>query len=213
LRVEGHEHRRDDGEILRHVVGDRERGQRAARHQELLADLDDLDQLGRIGVEIDHVAGLARGLRAGIHGDADIGLRQRRRIVGAVAAHRDELALRLLVADEPQLVLGRGLRQEVVDAGFRRNRGGGHRIVAGDHHRADAHAAQLGEALADAALDDVLEVNDAEQPIPSLPPRAACRPTSRCVSAIAVTSRTVSALMFGRSACTALPAPRSPAMC
>jgi hypothetical protein len=40
----------------------------------------------------------------------------------------------------------------------------GHRIVAGDHDGADAHAAQLGEALADAALDDVLEVNDTEQP-------------------------------------------------
>ena len=36
-------------------------------------------------------------------------------------------------------------------------------IVAGDHHGADAHLAQLGEALADAALDDVLEVDDAQQ--------------------------------------------------
>ena len=164
LRIEGDEHRRDDGEIFRHVVGDRERGQRAARHQELLADLDDLDELGRIGIEVDHVAGLARGLRAGIHGDADVGLRQRRRVVGAVAAHGDELALGLLVADEPQLVLGRRLGEEIVDAGFRRDRRRGHRIVAGDHDGADAHAAQLGKALADAALDDVLEVDDAEQP-------------------------------------------------
>src|SRR5690606_4660713 len=29
---------------------------------------------------------------------------------------------------------------------------------------ADTHAAQLGEAFADAALDDVLEVDDAEEP-------------------------------------------------
>ena len=164
LRVEGDEHRRNDREIFRHVVGDRKRGQRAARHQQLLADLDDLDELGRIGVEIDHVAGLARSLRAGIHGDADVGLRQCRRVVGAVAAHGDELALGLLVADEPQLVLGRRLRQEIVDAGFRGDCRRGHRIVAGDHDRADAHAAQLGEALADAALDDVLELDDAEEP-------------------------------------------------
>ena len=42
------------------------------------------------------------------------------RVVGAVAAHGDELALALLVADEAQLVLGRRLREEVVDAGLRR---------------------------------------------------------------------------------------------
>ena len=72
---------------------------------------DDLDELGRVAVEIDHVAGLARGLRAGLHGDADIGLGERRRVVGAVAAHGDQLALGLLLADQAQLVLGRRLRR------------------------------------------------------------------------------------------------------
>ena len=120
LRIERDEHRRDDGEILRHVVGDRERGQRAARHQQLLADLDDLDQLGRIAVEIDHVAGLARRHGAGVHRHADIGLGQRRRVVGAVAAHRDQLALRLLVADQLELGFRRRLGEEVVDARPRR---------------------------------------------------------------------------------------------
>ena len=38
----------------------------------------------------------------------------------------------------------------------------GHRVVARDHDGADPHAAQLVEALADAGLDDVLEVDDAE---------------------------------------------------
>ena len=163
LRIEGDEHRRNDGEIFRHVVGDRKRGQRAARHQQLLADLHDLDELGRIAVEIDHVAGLARRHRAGVHRHADIGLRQRRSVVGAVAAHGDELALGLLVADELELGLRRRLREEIVDAGFGRDGGRGQRIVAGDHHRADAHRAQRREALADAAFDDVLQVNDAEQ--------------------------------------------------
>ena len=114
------EHRRNDREILRHVVGDRERRQRAARHQQLLADLDDLDELRRVRVEIDHVAGLLRGLRAGVHRDADVGLRQRGRIVGAVAGHRDELAARLLFLDVGHLGFGRGLGEEVVDAGFLR---------------------------------------------------------------------------------------------
>ena len=62
-----------------------------------------------------------------------------------------------------ELLLRRRLGEEVVDAGFRRDGRRGHRIVAGDHDGADAHAAKLGEALANAALDDVLEVNDAEQ--------------------------------------------------
>src|SRR5262249_37492243 len=164
LRVEGNKHRRDDGEVLGDVVGDREGSERATRHQQLLADLDDLNELGWIRVEVDHVAGLARGLGAGIHGNAHVRLGERRCVVGAVAAHGDELAFRLLVADQLELVLGGRLGEEIVDARLRRDGGGGHRIVAGDHDGADAHAAQLGEALANAALDDVLELNDAEQP-------------------------------------------------
>ena len=93
-----HEHRRDDREVLRDVVGDRERGQRAAGDQQLLADLDDLDELGRVGVEVDHVAGLFGRRRAGVHRHADVGLGQRGRVVGAVAGHRDELAALLLAA-------------------------------------------------------------------------------------------------------------------
>ena len=62
-------------------------------------------QLGRVAVEIDHVAGFARGLRAGVHGHADIGLGQRRRVVRAVARHGDEMALGLFVADALQLLL------------------------------------------------------------------------------------------------------------
>ena len=130
----------------------------------MFADLDDLDELGRIGIEVDHVAGLARRLRAGVHGDADVGLRQRRRIVGAVAAHRDELAFRLLVANEAQLFFRRRLGEEIVDAGLRRDGRRSHRVVARDHDGADAHAAKLGKALADAALDDVLKMDDAEHP-------------------------------------------------
>ena len=90
--------------------------------------------------EIDHVAGFARRLRTCVHGDADVGLRERGSVIGAVAAHGDELALGLLVANEAQFVLGRRLREKVIDAGFCRNRRRGRRIVAGDHDGADAHA-------------------------------------------------------------------------
>ena len=135
-----------------------------ARHQELLPDLDDLDQLGRIRVEVHHVAGLARRLRAGVHRHAHVGLRQRGSVVGPVARHRDQPAAGLLPPDERQLVFRPGLGQEVVDAGLLRDRRRGERIVAGDHHGANAHRAQAVEALAHAALHDVLEIHGAEHP-------------------------------------------------
>ena len=64
--------------------------------EELLADLDDVDELRRVRVEVDHVPGLLGRLGAGVHRDADVGLRERRRVVGAVAGHGDEAAAGLL---------------------------------------------------------------------------------------------------------------------
>ena len=61
-----------------------------------------------------------------------------------------------------ELVLRRGLREEVIDAGFLCNRGGGQRVVAGDHDGADPHRPQRCEALLHTALDDVFEVDDPE---------------------------------------------------
>ena len=111
-----------------------------------------------IAVEIHHVAGFARGLRAGVHRHADVGLGQRRRVVRAVAGHGDEMACRLFLADAFEFVFRRGLRHEIVHAGFGGDGGGGERIVAGDHDGADAHLAQLGEAFLDAAFDHVLQL-------------------------------------------------------
>jgi hypothetical protein len=42
-----------------------------------------------------------RHVGAGAHGDADIGLGQRRRVVDAVAGHRDDAALGLQLLDQP----------------------------------------------------------------------------------------------------------------
>src|SRR5215475_7577583 len=82
----------------------------------------------------------------------------------ACASAGASLVPSLLIANEPQLVFRGRLGEEIVDPGFSRNRGGSHRVVARDHDGADAHASQLGKALTDAALHDILEVNDAEQP-------------------------------------------------
>ena len=161
-REDARKHGRDDGEVLGDIVRDGERCECAACHEQLLADGDDLDELGGVGVEVDHVAGLFGGLRAAVHGDAYVGLGQCGCVVGAVAGHGDELAFGLLALDEVHLVLGLGLGEEVVDAGLAGDGGGGERVVAGDHDGLDAHGAELSEALLHAALDDVLEVDDAE---------------------------------------------------
>ena len=161
---ERHEqHRRDDGEVFRHVVGDGKRRQRTARHEQLFADLDDLDQLCRVAVEIDHVARFLGGLRAGVHGDAHVGLRERGSVVGAVAGHGDEPAAVLLAADVGELVLGRGLGEEIVHARLPGDGLGGERIVTGDHDRLDPHRAEPLEAIRQPTLDNVLEVDDAQR--------------------------------------------------
>ncbi len=172
------------------VVGDREGRQRAARHQQLLADFDDLDELRRVAVEVDHVAGLTGCDRAGVHGHANVGLGEGGSVVGAVAAHGDQLALGLLFADELQLVLRRCLGEEIVHAGFGGDGGRGHRVVAGDHDGPDTHAAKLVEAFADAALDDILELDDAEQAGRRGQRQAACRRPWR--------SRRISTAVHGR---------------
>ena len=159
-----------------------------AGDEQLLADLDDLDELRRVRVEVDHVPGLLGRLGAGVHGHAHVGLGQGRGVVGAVAGHGHEEAAGLLLLDEGHLVLGRGLGQEVVDPGLLGDGRRGQRVVAGDHHRADAHGPQLVEALAHARLHDVLELDDAEDPARRRPPPAACRRSVAIASTIASSS-------------------------
>ncbi len=146
------EHRGDDREVLGDVVGDRERRERSAGDEQLLADLDDVDELRRVGVEVDHVAGFLRRLRAGVHRDTDVGLRQR----GASLVPSPVIATRrpprCSWLDQLHLVFGGGFGEEVVDARFLRDDRGGPWVVAGDHHGADPHAAEVVEALGDAGL-------------------------------------------------------------
>ena len=159
LRVGRDESGRNDREVLRQVVGDREGRDRAACNEQLLADADDLDQLRRVGVEVDHVGRFLRRCGAGVHGEPDVGLSERGGVVRAVAGHRDEVALGLEVADDVDLVLWLGLGDEIVHAGLLRDGGRRQLVVACDHDRADAHAAELGKALAHARLHGVLEVD------------------------------------------------------
>jgi len=143
------EDRRNDREILRHVVGDRERGQRAACHQQLLADFDTSISWsdwnpGPPYLPASRAAFVPVFMATPTSACASAGASL------VPFAAMAPASLGLLVANELQLVLRSRLRKEVIDAGFGGNRGCRHRIVAGDHHGADAHAAQFGKTLADA---------------------------------------------------------------
>ena len=158
-----HQHGGNNREIFRHIVRDAEGRQRTARDQHLFPDLDDVEELGRVAVEVDHVAGFARGLRARVHRHADIRLSERGRVVRAVAGHGDEMTVGLFLTNAFQLLLRRRLRHEIIYARLSRDGGSGQRIVAGDHHRSDSHFAQLREALFDSAFDHVFELDHAER--------------------------------------------------
>ena len=68
------EHCGNYGEVFGHIVSDRKRRQGTASDEKLFTDLHDFDEFRRIGIEIDHVAGFFRSLRACVHGHTDIGL-------------------------------------------------------------------------------------------------------------------------------------------
>ena len=85
---------------------------------ERAAELDGLDDRREVVVGEDHHRGLLGDLGAGdAHGDADVGLLERRRVVHAVAGHGHDVALALQDVDEADLVLGRdaGDDADVVD--------------------------------------------------------------------------------------------------
>ena len=163
LRIGHQKQSRNNGKIFSHIIGNRKGGERAACHQQLLANADNFNELGGVGLKINHIAGLARGLCAGLHGHAHIGLRQSGRVIGAIAAHGDQTSALLLAPDIGELVLRCGLADKIIDTCLGGNGGSGQGIVAGDHHRFDAHGPQFGKACADIGLHNVLEVNDAQQ--------------------------------------------------
>ena len=91
---------------------------------------------------------LHRDVGAGAHRDADVGLRQRRRVVDAVAGHRDACALRLQALDDRRLLLGQHLGLDLVDADGARDGLGGGAVVAGQHHDPQPFGVQRADRLA-----------------------------------------------------------------
>ncbi|MNP59654.1 hypothetical protein D3C76_1546640 [compost metagenome] len=70
-------------------------------------------------------------IAAASHGNADIGLRQRRRVVDTVADHGYAVTLRLQLFDRFGFALRQHAGNHPVDTGLFGNGVGGHRVVAG----------------------------------------------------------------------------------
>ena len=87
----------DEGEVghdLRDVGGEDVGEELADVLEHRAAFLDGGDDAGEVVVEQHHVGGFARHIGAGQpHGDADVGLFQRRRVVDAVAGDGDDFPL------------------------------------------------------------------------------------------------------------------------
>ena len=84
-----------------------------------------------------HAGALHRDVGAGAHRDADVRLRERRRVVDAVARHRDDAPLGLQALARPSAFsVGQHLGDDLVDAELASDRLRGRLAVAGQHHDA-----------------------------------------------------------------------------
>ncbi len=113
---------------------------------------DDLDELGWIRVQVGH--GLPASLAAcsaGVHGHRGVAWARaegRRSVPSPVMATRAAPFLQLIADQECRaLASRRGFGQEIVYARLGGDGRGRHRVVAGNHHGFDSHAA-LGKPFA-----------------------------------------------------------------
>jgi hypothetical protein len=96
----------------------------------------------QIGLDEGDGGALHRDVGAGSEGDADVGGGQGGGVVGAVAGHRDDVALFAQLADDGVLLLGGDAGAHVVDAELARDGAGGGLVVAAEHEQAQAALAQ-----------------------------------------------------------------------
>ena len=104
------------------------------------------------------VGGLDGDVGAGADREAEVGLRERRRVVDAVADHRDRVALRLQPLDLGHLPGRVDLGQHAVDPDLVRDLLGGLAGVAGQQHRCQAERLQLADRSGAGGLDRVADV-------------------------------------------------------
>jgi len=182
------EHAGMNGEVFSPLVGDRERG-RAPRVISNCLPISTIS-ISLAGWNQDrHVAGFARRLRSGIHRNTRVGRASAGRR-SCRAAHLQP-ACRCPCSSRISLSLSSGSLRRIRRRrlrGDRRRRGGLSPVIITVRI---PMAAQLGEALADAALDDVFQVDDAEEPA-ILATASGVPRTLRPSSAMALISRAAS---------------------
>ena len=115
----------------------------------------------QVALDEDDVPRLLGHVGARADGDAHVGLGQRGGVVDAVAHHGHELARVLQLLDLLGLVLRQHLGQHLVDAHLPGDGLGRPPVVAGDHHRTQAHAVQPGDGCRGRVLEHVGDRHDA----------------------------------------------------
>ena len=123
--------------------------ERAAREPDRIGDGP------QVIAEQDQVGGADRDVRAGPEGQPEIGRRQRRGVVDAVADHRDPAPLCLQAGDDGGLPGRERPRDDFVDARGRRDGPGGGLVVPGQQDRVQPEAAQFGDRGGRRRLDRV----------------------------------------------------------
>ncbi len=120
--AEAHRHR-----VAEYLTRLRATGSRAG----MISALKNLERLGRVGIEVNHVARFFGSLGTRVHRKTDVRLSQCRRVVGAITHHCGQLAPGPFFSDVGD---GCGCRLdcEIVDAGPLSYRCGSQRIIAGE---------------------------------------------------------------------------------
>ena len=98
-----------------HIVDERPEQILAHRAHRAARQRDRIGHGAEVGTHERDIARLDRDVRPRADRDADVGLRERRRVVDPVADHRDDMALALPTRDLARLLLGQQLRRDVVD--------------------------------------------------------------------------------------------------
>ena len=151
-----HEEGRHNGKVFRHIVGDGEGGECATCHEQLLANLNDLNELCRVVVKIYHITSLLGRLSTAVHGHTHVGLCQCWSIVGAVAHHGNEFAVLLLCFNIVHFVFWLSLGNEIIHSSFLCDIFGSQWIVTSHHNCLHTHLMQTLKTLTDSLFNYVL---------------------------------------------------------
>ena len=140
-----------------HVVGERpeevllDRPQRAAREP------DRIHRGTEVAGDERQVAGLDRDVGARSDREAEVGLRERRGVVDAVADHRHRLPLALELCDDVPLSVREDACDHAVDARLGADRRGGALVVPGQQHGHEAERTEVGDRPRRRRLDAIGE--------------------------------------------------------